>query len=332
MTLVVSTNIIYGLVDQRTKAVRYIGKSERGLERPEEHRTRTVRYSNTYCANWLKGLFRSGSDYDITILDTVDDPALLNDLEIWWIAHGRALGWPLTNLTPGGTGFASGDENVAKRPEVRAKLSVASTGRRHTEAAKRKQSKARMGKPGPYISPEVRERLRVLFTGKFVSQETRAKQSLAHTGFVHTEEAKAKMSLWRTGDNNVSKRPEVRAKLSEGHKVNPKVLANIKILADRKRVKNVPCGTRLGYARAIKARNKGEPNCGPCKACLVAASEYAKANRPPPKLRHIPCGTLAGHDKARRDAKSGKLNCGPCEPCLVARRVFDRERYRQRKK
>jgi hypothetical protein len=41
-------------------------------------------------------------DYEITVLETVRDATELADAERWWIAFGRACGWPLTNLTSGG--------------------------------------------------------------------------------------------------------------------------------------------------------------------------------------------------------------------------------------
>jgi hypothetical protein len=92
------------------------------------------------------------------------DVADLNTAERWWIAFGRACGWPLTNSTDGGQEHVTlsdevrqhisrqmkalwaderfrarcsrgrrervlGDANPAKRPDVRAKLSAAAVAR-----------------------------------------------------------------------------------------------------------------------------------------------------------------------------------------------------------
>lgn len=61
------------------------------------------------------------------------EASLLNTLEVHYIESLRSnitgVGY---NLTSGGDGAAFGDQNVSKRPEVREKLRVASTGYKHT--------------------------------------------------------------------------------------------------------------------------------------------------------------------------------------------------------
>lgn len=99
----VNRNIIYGLIDPRTKLVRYIGKCTRGLKRAKAHSTKWCLAQPTYSAAWIKTLIAVGLIYEVTILEvtTID---LLSQAERWWISYGRASRWPLTNLTDGGEG------------------------------------------------------------------------------------------------------------------------------------------------------------------------------------------------------------------------------------
>lgn len=258
--------------------IRYVGKSTRGLVRPLEHMIKTIR-AKTHCGYWLRQLQKAGLTYEVVVLEEPPEHEL-DDCERRWITYGRLSGWRLTNKTDGGDGAARGEANVAKRPEVRAKLKAAQAKRLPiSEATRQKMQRAARERPRLPHTEETKAKIRQSNLGKVVSEETKAKQSAAHTGFKHSDEAKSKMSVWRTGDNNVSKRPEVRQKISESHKSNPKVLANLAAIHARKRIKDVQCGTRLGYARGDQARRKGEPSCGPCAACKEAAATYARERR-----------------------------------------------------
>jgi hypothetical protein len=103
-------NIIYGLIDPRTNLIRYVGLSSRGMRRPKDHRRSSC--PESYCRRWVKTLQKLGLDYEITVLEVLAHPAELSQAERWWIAFGRACGWPLTNCTDGG-GFS--EEVLAKR-------------------------------------------------------------------------------------------------------------------------------------------------------------------------------------------------------------------------
>src|SRR5678815_3233021 len=94
-------HIIYGLIDPRTMLIRYVGKSSSGMRRPHDHRRTWGRAKNTHSARWVAELQRDGFDFGIVVLDA-SAPDRLAEHERWWIAYGRALGWPLTNLTDGG--------------------------------------------------------------------------------------------------------------------------------------------------------------------------------------------------------------------------------------
>jgi len=136
--------LIYGLIDPRTLLIRYVGKSLTGLRRPQQHRHCNPRTSGPHCINWIKQLLAEGFCYEIAILDH-GRKEILSVLERYWIAFGRACGWPLTNLTAGGDGF-SGVVTAAHR----AKLSAALTGHLVSAATRAKQAaktRAQMQRP-----------------------------------------------------------------------------------------------------------------------------------------------------------------------------------------
>lgn len=94
------TCLIYGLIDPITLLIRYVGLTSTGTKRPTHHRRASC--PDTYCRRWVTSLQRLGLDYEIVTLEVVDEEKRLAETERWWIAYGRACGWPLTNLTEGG--------------------------------------------------------------------------------------------------------------------------------------------------------------------------------------------------------------------------------------
>lgn len=89
---------IYGLVDPRDLLIHYVGLSSRGMRRPREHR----HSSNLGCGKWVKQLQAAGLDYEIVVLEELPDDSAIGVTERWWIAYGKACGWPLENLNAGG--------------------------------------------------------------------------------------------------------------------------------------------------------------------------------------------------------------------------------------
>src|ERR1700694_1006043 len=98
-------HIIYALVDPRTRGIRYIGKSCTGTTRAVAHGSpaHMLRWPS-HKTNWIRELQGLGLKYEIQILEVLPTADALCDAERRWIAHGRAQGWPLTNLTDGGDG------------------------------------------------------------------------------------------------------------------------------------------------------------------------------------------------------------------------------------
>lgn len=142
-----TANIIYGLIDPRTIMVRYVGMTSRGLSRPRRHRTRVSDRDTSHRANWLRELRRLGLAYEIAVLDVAKGQNDLPGLEQWWIAYGRACGWPLTNATDGGEG------SLNPSPEAIEKTRRAKLGTTASEETRRRMSEAQRAR---LASPEAR--------------------------------------------------------------------------------------------------------------------------------------------------------------------------------
>ena len=119
-------NIIYGLYDPVGVGgeLRYIGKSTTGLLRPRSHLKTSSLQQKSHKNNWINSLLSRGLTYTIKIIEEISDPSLLNEREIYWIAHFKEKGIPLTNGTLGGEGALGRvmtDESKAKMSEARKK-------------------------------------------------------------------------------------------------------------------------------------------------------------------------------------------------------------------
>lgn len=232
--------MIYGLVDPRTKFVHYVGLSGCGLRRPRRHRTEHT--GSAAKVAWVLELQALGLDFDIVVLEYVDDPrapaphplwtntdrnpTALAEAERFWIAYGRASGWPLTNIQEGGLG-ARGH-----------KMSPETTVRMRAAQVK---------------SPETRRKLSLAHKGKVISDSTRAKIALAKIGSHHTDETRAKMSAAHQGHRPTA---ETRARMSAarlalGFKHTPETIA--RIAAKRRGFKHT-AETKAKIGAALKGR------------------------------------------------------------------------------
>jgi len=95
-------NLIYGLIDPRTRLIRYIGMSSTGASRPRHHACPSQLRQNSHRASWIRNLLRSGRLYEIVVLEVLPNANDLDEAECWWIAFGKACGWLLTNAQDGG--------------------------------------------------------------------------------------------------------------------------------------------------------------------------------------------------------------------------------------
>lgn len=76
-------NIIYGLYCPITKNPVYVGQSTRGINKPFEH-IREKSHSKKV-NEWVSYLKNEGLSPIIVILETTNNPELLNDKELFWI-------------------------------------------------------------------------------------------------------------------------------------------------------------------------------------------------------------------------------------------------------
>jgi Spy/CpxP family protein refolding chaperone len=108
--------LVYGLIDPLTKLIRYVGKSSSGMARVKQHRSVLAR-DQTYKANWIRSLRAAGLQHEECVLESTTSDLVL-DAEVWWIAYGKALGWPLTNLTAGGEGALGMSHSKESRDRI----------------------------------------------------------------------------------------------------------------------------------------------------------------------------------------------------------------------
>ena len=196
--------IIYGLIDNETLELRYVGQTTKALSRRLSQHKRERRRRNIHLANWLLA-----RPVNITPLEY--DPEDINEAERRWIREKRKQGARLLNLTDGGQcGVPSAETRAAistammghtTSAETRAKISMAlmgnqhNLGHKHTTKTRTKMSVSRMGHP--------------------VSAETRAKISVAGMGhqktlgYKHTLEARRKISAAMTGNQHGLRRKHV---------------------------------------------------------------------------------------------------------------------------
>lgn len=87
---------IYGLVDPRTRQIRYIGQTDDLAKRLQQHITDK---SNTPKTEWIRGLQMAQLLPDIIQLAIVSDGENAHNAEYRWIYFARKNGWELTNTT-----------------------------------------------------------------------------------------------------------------------------------------------------------------------------------------------------------------------------------------
>lgn len=183
----VEKGTIYGLCASGSTCVRYIGKTTRCPKtRLQDHLQRAKKDVKTHKSKWLKSL---SAPPDIVIIEDAIDLEMLNEREVFWIAHYRRLGNQLVNGTDGGTGGAvfKGRKHT---PETIAKMKVAAKIRGISQATRDASIAAKKGKP---ISVE---RKAVL--------SAQSKGNTYALGYRHTEEAQLKISESSKQRNSVA--------------------------------------------------------------------------------------------------------------------------------
>jgi len=189
------THLIYGLVDPRDHLIHYVGRSANGLHRPHQHKTKHV---SAAMRDWQSELTARGLMQEIVVLEVVPteraySPAVnvflpwwldgrntraLSAAEGWWIAYGRASGWPLLNIADG----ASGGHYHKARPETVERRRAKLIGKRRSAEYRRRQSERFKGRPQPQLrTKEVHEKSAASRRGLKRTPAQRAKMSVAQS-------------------------------------------------------------------------------------------------------------------------------------------------------
>lgn len=179
LSQVPSQFLIYALVDPRSKQWRYIGKSSRGLKRPEDHLRPSQLKSRTKKNSWVKSLLVAGLRPEVEVLEELPSDVGIDDAERAWIAAARSGFVSLTNGTDGGDGQLGNHWKWSD--ESRAKMSAAVTGRKFSTEHKRKISESNKGRT---ISEEHRAILSKMKSERPILLPERKNLSRAHGGGV----------------------------------------------------------------------------------------------------------------------------------------------------
>lgn len=268
--------MIYGLVDPRTRLVRYVGCSSRGFERPRAHAMPSARKFNPYKDRWIKQLEAAGLSYEIAVL-APSTPETLKADEIWWIAYARASGWPITNLTDGGDGTLG----WVPPPEYRAKISARFKGRKFTPEHLAKIAAKHRGRKA---TDEARENMRRAHTGKTQPPETIAKRNATRAAtLAATEAARFRPALRVNLIGNLDVTPR--------RKPNPPITAETRAkMADAKRGRKQAPETIARRAAALTGKMRTPEQ----RAKLSAAQQARHAHR-----THCPHGHALTPDNIR---------------------------------
>lgn len=227
----------------------YVGKGK-------EWRAYKFACRSTHHRNIVARLRKLKSDVEVRFIAKSLSEAAAHELERERIAHWRALGVPLVNLTDGGEG-ASG---YVALPETRAKLSAASQAYWSNPEARARASERLKADPparrpslkqkfienNPMKSAANREKVSIgrkaAWARPGARDEIRGEANIAHRPNVKEKKSHALKALWqdpdyrasRSGDNNPSRRIDVRAKRSGDNSSSKRPEVRAKMSAARK--------------------------------------------------------------------------------------------------
>lgn len=143
--------IIYGLVDPRNQALRYVGKTSTALKKRLNKHITNSKYERGHRANWVRSLIKAGLRPEAFVIEVVDDDG--GESERHHIAMFKSLGCDLTNGTSGGDGGSRTTE------ATRARMSAAQLARNYKHKAETRALMSKLRK-GMKFTPEHRENMR----------------------------------------------------------------------------------------------------------------------------------------------------------------------------
>jgi len=224
MVLLMGQFIVY-LLHHETSAHAYVGKSTKGIRRPQMHGSPSnLRNHPTFpVVRWIKKLHAKGLNYEIAILEESTNAAALVEAEQFYIAYFRSIGLPLLNCTDGGEGSIG----YRHADEARRRMSELKSGWRPSpeHIARSSQRWTGSGNPkfGKTISSEQKKLISEANKGRHPSETTRAKMSMSHLGKKRTtprppvtDETRTKLSVAAKGRQH---RLESRVKMSESRRL-----------------------------------------------------------------------------------------------------------------
>lgn len=178
---------VYALVDPNTDQLRYIGQTNRPVNRRLSQHISVAKRKTVPPVNaWLRGLINGGLRPVVWVMEQYNSASDANEGEEFWIGLLRSWELPLLNLCPGGSvrrGWNHSEEAKAKfrairsnlmpswchTPEVRAKMGASqkkrwvngggpNAGRTHSAETRKKMAEARAKNP-PKLSEEGRAKI-----------------------------------------------------------------------------------------------------------------------------------------------------------------------------
>ena len=123
---------IYALLDPRTRACRYVGKSKHATVRGYQHLCASQLAPATHRNHWIKSLLFIGLKPEVVVLEETSSAEWQED-EMFWIAYLKGLGADLTNATAGGDGLHD------PSPETREKIGASCRGKSKVFSAEHKR-------------------------------------------------------------------------------------------------------------------------------------------------------------------------------------------------
>jgi group I intron endonuclease len=123
---------IYGLVEKKTRYLRYVGKTNDINRRFRRHISERFLH-DTYKDRWIRKLMERGDELEVVLIDSVKKTEWTY-WEKFYIGYYKFIGCSLTNGTEGGD----------QPPSTK--------GRKHTEESKIKMSNTKKGKPIPWLN------------------------------------------------------------------------------------------------------------------------------------------------------------------------------------
>lgn len=221
---------IYGLVDPRTNAVRYVGKTWGSVEKRRRTHVNCAHLRKTHKDYWILQLLNAGTQPDVVVLETCSRVGW-QAREMYWIAKLRADGVELTNGTNGG----DGNNGIVFTAEARRKMSEKAKGRRASQETRQLLSEVSKGR---IITQEQRDKISRSLTGRTVPEDLRVKraEAIRQSSDVMKEKQAARWA--RTG-------PDERRKLAK--KTQDTLASSGKGLRDAPRTPCDRCGHPLRY-------------------------------------------------------------------------------------